>query len=151
MDKIKNMYNELEEIPNILPTGISKEYFKAFGRLNLFLRSIYEGKTTFRIKKFAENNLSNYRFKKYDEWFKPTRFRNVITDKNKRAINDLNKIVDELNSLVTNKKIIEKPNDLVPHKPTEYFNKAMSIILGVRDFNFKKICETGEVTKYFSL
>ena len=139
-----------EEVPDVLSTGLSKEYVKAYGRLNLWLRSIYEGRTTVRIKEFAKKNLLNYTFKTYQQWFREDRFVNVVNDVNRDAIRRLDEIVNELNSLVKSGDIISLPKDDAPHKPTELFNEAMSLIMGNKNFNFKKICEMGEVTGYFS-
>ncbi len=139
-----------EEVPNVLVTGLSKEYVKAFGRLNLWLRSLYEGRTTVRIKEFAKKNLLNYTFKTYRQWFREDRFVNVVNDVNRNAIKKLDEIVNELNGMVKSGEVISLPNNTALHKPTELFNEAMSLIMGNKNFDFKKICEEGRVTSHFS-
>ncbi len=139
-----------EEVPDVLSTGLSKEYVKAFGRLNLWLRSLYEGRTTARIKEFAKKNLLTYNFKAYQQWFREDRFSNVINDGNREAVTKLSGIVNELNGLVKSGEIVSQPQEGTPHKPTELFNQAMSLIFGDKTFNFKKICESGKVSAYFS-
>ncbi len=144
----------MEELPNFnSKTGISKEYVKAFGRLNMYFRSIYGKTTTPRIKKFAYDNIIRfpYRVKIYTEWFKPEDFGNVVNEQNKEAVQKLEKIAQELNMLLEKEKILEGSEKTESYRPLILFNQAMETILGVSNFDFKQICELGdsEINKYF--
>ena len=139
----------MKKVEDISPTGVSKDYIKAFGPLNFYLRSIYEKHTTQKIKVFSRKNLLNFRFRRYEEWFDPEEYEDIITDKNEETIKRINEIVDELNSLVKRGDIVLKSENQEDYRALGLFNEAIMIILGKQSFNFKEICEKGNVIKFF--
>lgn len=139
----------MKRIEEISPTGVGKDYIKALGPLNFYLRSVYEKHTTEKIKVFSKKNLLNFRFRRYEEWFPPEEFENAITKKNKEIIEKLNKIIDELNLLVKERNIVLKSENQKNYQALRLFNEAMTLILGVKEFDFKTICEKGDVIRAF--
>ena len=139
----------MKQIEDISPTGIGKDYIKALGPLNFYLRSVYEKHTTQKIKVFSKKNLLNFSFRRYEEWFPSEEFENAVTQKNKKTIEELNKIIDELNLLVKKRDIVLKSENDENYQALKLFNEAMILILGTKGFDFKSICEKGDVIKTF--
>lgn len=142
----------MEEIANITPRGLGEDYRKSFGPLNLFLRSIYAETETKRIRKFAEERFTRqkYHFYKYTDWFPEGEFADVVNDKNRESIQQLDSIVARLNDLVDNGKLTELPTNGSQHEALQLYNEAMRLIMGWENFDFKKVLEKGEINKYFS-
>lgn len=146
--------DELKEVEEVLPTtGLSRDYIKVFGPLNLHLRSIY-GTSNPRIQGFARSNLverGGYRFYKYTEWFDPKKYKNVVTEKNRGAVERLDAIVGELNELVGNIGIIVSAQDDNPAS-LRLFDEAMRLVLGpFYDKSMKEIAQNPALfNHYFS-
>ena len=140
---------DLKDIEEVLSTGISRDYIRSFGPLNLFFRSVYDQFTPSRIKHFARSNLQKHYFYKYTEWFDPSTYREVITEKNSLGVSQLDEIVDELNGFVKEKKIevvSENPQD---YRTLQLFDNAMGIIFG-KFFYDKSMCKIAADPKLFN-
>jgi hypothetical protein len=84
------------EIPGIdLQTGVSKDYSNEISSLRV---NFLEGRKDIIIQE-----IKKHRIRKYEEVYPLSRFNNVITEKNKNAINRLNQLADQMNTLLQDK------------------------------------------------
>ncbi len=140
----------METVPDVIEaTGISKEYAKAFGPLNLFLRARFEGASPI-IREFSRKNLVAYRFRAYREWFRPETFGTVVNDRNRGAVERLDAIVGELNRLAKVGEIAAEPPAESLSPAERLFDQAMEIVLDAPDFSVREICRRGELLRYFA-
>ena len=78
--------------------GINKNYLIAFGSLDNYLQRV-ENDEPPRLQFLAKRAFIQRSIKKYAEFFNNINEDQLITDKNKEAIERLNSIVDQLNNI----------------------------------------------------
>jgi len=89
-------------VPNVCEaSGISYDYRLAYGNLNNYLERIENGESA-RARFLAMRSFLNRAIPKYQEFFDPDQYTDVITPKNESFVTRINEIVDQLNSLRTN-------------------------------------------------
>tara|TARA_Y100000310_G_C20649084_1_gene798347 strand:+ start:466 stop:801 length:336 start_codon:yes stop_codon:yes gene_type:complete len=93
----------METQKDLSGSGVSKDYLIAFGSLDNYLQRV-ENDEPPRLQFLAKRAFIQRSIKKYDEFFNGVGKDELITDKNREAIERLNSIVDQLN------KIREDPN-----------------------------------------
>ena len=92
---------ELKIIPQIdNKTGVSCDYINAFAALSTYCLDFKDKQPLINfIKK------RNFKLKKYEEYFSPESYKDIITDKNKEAILEIDKLVEEVNIKISNQNI----------------------------------------------
>lgn len=87
----------MKKIPNLIPsTGISADFRRAFGNLTNYLERIRENDPP-RTKHLAKRSFLHRSIPHYEEFFDPSVYENVITDKNKETIRNINLVIDKIN------------------------------------------------------
>ena len=93
----------MKQIPNISEkTGISRDHILAFGSIDNYIRRI-EKKEELRWRRLAENAYFNRLIIKYAEYFNHSEYEQVITDKNRERVKNLDELVEEINKMRENK------------------------------------------------
>ncbi|MBI2004023.1 hypothetical protein HYS72_01010 [Candidatus Pacearchaeota archaeon] len=119
----------MKQIPNILEkTGISRDYILAFGSIDNYIRRI-EKKEEFRWIRLAENSYLNRPILKYEAYFSQAEYEQVVTDKNREIIKNLDRLVEEVNKMRENKqKDYEKLSKLWKKAKEIIFGKAQELL-----------------------
>jgi hypothetical protein len=86
-------------VPNLCATsGISYDYRLAFGNLNNYLERIEAGESA-RARFLAMRSFLNRAIPKYQEYFDPEKYEDVITTKNEPFVARINELVGRVNAL----------------------------------------------------
>ena len=95
IERIKILIKGKREVPQVGVNGISQDYINVvYGFYNFVMAHKHDGLDWFdRIKKI----------KHYEERFPLWQYKNVIDEKNKYIVNQLNQTIDEVNNLLRNK------------------------------------------------
>ena len=89
----------MEQVPQINEkTGVSLRYMLAFGSLDNLLRRIEKNEHP-RWKNLAKNAFLHRPILRYVEFFSCERYENAVTNRNKQAVDELDRIVGELNMM----------------------------------------------------
>jgi hypothetical protein len=88
---------EKKTVPNIQPINyLSRDFKLAFGNLSNYLERIRDNESA-RTRHLAKRAFLHRQIPKYEEFFDPKKFSNVVNEKNKNNIIKLNLFIDELN------------------------------------------------------
>lgn len=90
---------KLKEVPQMVRTGLSADYFNAFGWI------ISRIQRNERKEEKLSNRLAGKQVEKYRERFPDEEFKDVVTDKNRELITILDGHVDRLNELLKDDEI----------------------------------------------
>ena len=86
----------MKRVTNLTRTGVSADYLKAFGTVDNCVRRVDKDEGS-RWIKLATRSFLGRRILSYEEFFDPSEFENVVNNRNREIVNQLNEIVDELN------------------------------------------------------
>lgn len=90
-----------KNIPNICErSGISYDYRLAFGNLTNYLERVSAGDPA-RTRYLAKRAFLHRAIPKYEEYFDPQEYDNVINDQNRATVEEINSLVEKLNELRT--------------------------------------------------
>jgi hypothetical protein len=97
--KIEDRLTMKKDIPNICQhSGVSYDYRLAFGGLTNYLERVAAGDPP-RTRHLALRTFSHRLIPKYEEYFDPEEYCNVINSQNGAVVEKINNIVDKLNEL----------------------------------------------------
>lgn len=86
-------------VPNLSPvTGVSYDYRIAFGSLSNYLEKIRDNDTP-RTRHMARRAFLHRAIPRYEEYFDSATYRDVITDRNRVTVSQINAIIDTINEL----------------------------------------------------
>jgi hypothetical protein len=104
---------EKKIIPNIQPINwLSRDFKLAFGNLSNYLERIRDNESA-RTRHLAKRAFLHRQIPRYEEFFDPEKFSNVVNEKNKDNIEKINTYVDELNYWRLNESVdIERLNTI---------------------------------------
>jgi hypothetical protein len=88
-----------KDVPNICKnSNVSSDYIIAFGSLTNYLERIVEDDPP-RTRHLAQRAFFRRLIPKYEEYFNPEEFKDVINSRNKEVVDKINRSVDKLNVL----------------------------------------------------
>jgi hypothetical protein len=88
---------EKKIVPNIQPiNSLSRDFKLAFGNLSNYLERIRDNESS-RARHLAKRAFLHRQIPKYEDFFDPQKFSDVVNEKNKNNIEKINTYVDELN------------------------------------------------------
>ena len=88
-----------KDVPNICTnSNVSSDYILAFGSLTNYLERVAEDDPP-RTRHLAQRAFFRRLIPKYEEYFNPEEFKDVINSRNKEVVDKINKSVDKLNVL----------------------------------------------------
>jgi hypothetical protein len=89
-------------VPNICAaSGVSCDYRLAYGNLNNYLERIENGESA-RTRFLAMRSFLNRAIPKYQEYFDPEKYVDVVTPRNETVVTRINELVERLNELRIN-------------------------------------------------
>jgi hypothetical protein len=92
-----------KDVPNICEnSNVSSDYFLAFGSLTNYLERVAEDDPP-RTRHLAQRAFFHRLIPKYDEYFNPEEFNDVINSRNEAVVDKINKSVEKLNVLRSQK------------------------------------------------
>ncbi len=92
-----------KEVPNICSqSGVSYDYNLAFGSLTNYLERVADNDPP-RTRHLALRTFLHREIPKYDAYFDPKEYDNVISSQNNEVVNKISNIVDKLNDLRSQK------------------------------------------------
>ena len=87
----------MKKIPNIIPsTGISTDFRRAFGNLTNYMERIRENDPP-RTRHLAKRSFLHRSIPRYEEFFDPSLYEDVITEFNRDTVEKLNLVIDSVN------------------------------------------------------
>mgnify|MGYP001162227097 CR=1 FL=1 len=95
------------KIPNLNKENISKNYSKAFSTVDYYLECCQE-KVDPRTKHLSKRSFIHRKIQKYEEYFDPEEYENVVNESNFMIISKLDDLVDQLNNFRVQNKLKEK-------------------------------------------
>ena len=92
-----------KEVPNICSqSGVSYDYNLAFGSLTNYLERVVDSDPP-RTRHLALRAFFHRDIPKYEEYFDPKEYENVINSQNNEVVDNISNIVDKLNNLRSQK------------------------------------------------
>jgi hypothetical protein len=92
-----------KDVPNICQkSNVSYDYSFAFGSLTSYLERVADDDPP-RTRHLALRAFLHRAIPKYEEYFEPEEYDNVINDQNNTVVKKINNIVDKLNELRSQK------------------------------------------------
>ena len=88
----------MKQITDLRRAGVSADYLKAFGTVDNCVRRVVNEEGS-RWIKLAHRSFLGRRILLYEEFFNPDEYDEVVNDKNRQAVNQLNQIVSKLNEM----------------------------------------------------
>ena len=105
-----------EEVPQLNEDGISYDYINEYAWFSPDFHPQFE-----EMLESIEKRKNGKIVLRYEERFPPNRFKDVITEKNRKKIEVLNKLSDEVNNLY-------KEGKLTPEEFAKYQSQVVKII-----------------------
>lgn len=111
-----------KEVPNVNPeTGVSSSYRLAYGSLSSYLGRVANGEDNRSIFLARRSYLSR-RILRYEEYFKPEEYQDVVTEQNEETVKLINSVVDEINKM-------REDQDLDHEKLTSLVNRIEDVLV----------------------